>query len=218
MPEKIKQFNTIQLLRKIIIVFFAVGAIGMLVPFSRPLFQQITPLALILSLALLLWFQPNYNFKTIAIFVFVALAGFWLEVLGVNTGIIFGNYKYGDALGPKLFETPYMLGINWLLMIYLTASITDHFRFPVLMQIAFGSALMIVYDIVLEIVAPRMNMWSFDEGIVPFKNYLTWFVLSLFFHTIIRLFKVRTKNPLAVTIYIVQILFFVLLIFFKKPL
>ena len=51
MPEKIKQFNTIQLLRKIIIVFFAVGAIGMLVPFSRPLFQQITPLALILSLA-----------------------------------------------------------------------------------------------------------------------------------------------------------------------
>ena len=131
MPEKIKQFNTIQLLRKIIIVFFAVGAIGMLVPFSRPLFQQITPLALILSLALLLWFQPNYNFKTIAIFVFVALAGFWLEVLGVNTGIIFGNYKYGDALGPKLFETPYMLGINRLLMIYHTASITDHIRFPV---------------------------------------------------------------------------------------
>ncbi len=218
MPEKIKQFNTIQLLRKIVIVFFAVGAIGMLVPFSRPLFVQITPLALILSLALLMWYQPNYNFKTIAVFVFIALAGFWLEVLGVNTGIIFGDYKYGDALGPKLFETPYMLGINWLLMIYLTASITEHFRFPVLLQVLFGSVLMIIYDFVLEIAAPRMDMWSFEAGVVPFKNYLTWFVLSIIFHTTIRLTKVRTKNPLAVTIYIVQILFFVLLIFFKKPL
>lgn len=213
MPEKIKQFNTILLLRRIIVIFFSVGAIGMLVPYSSHLFVPLTPFALIGSLVLLLWYQPGYNLKTIAVFAFIALAGYWVEVLGVNTGLVFGNYKYGNTLGLKFFETPLMLGVNWLLMIYLTSSITEKFRFPVLLQILFASMLMLVYDFVLEIVAPRMDMWSFDGGHVPFSNYLTWFVLSIIFHSIIRLAKVRTKNPMAVTMYIVHLIFFLLLLF-----
>ena len=35
-------------------------------------------------------------------FLFIGLGGIFLEELGVNTGILFGEYTYGNELGPKL--------------------------------------------------------------------------------------------------------------------
>jgi putative membrane protein len=39
-------------------------------------------------------------------------------MLGVHTGILFGNYKYGNALGLKLNDVPILIGINWFIVVY----------------------------------------------------------------------------------------------------
>jgi len=70
---------------------------------------------------------------------------------------------------------------------------------------------MLVYDIVLEQVAPLMEMWKWQDGTVPFRNYLAWFVLSLVFHSCIKLFHIDTRNRIALTVFAVQFLFFLLL-------
>jgi len=71
---------------------------------------------------------------------------------------------------------------------------------------------MVIYDLILEQVAPKLDMWQFDSGIAPLKNYIAWFIISILFHTIFQLFKISTKNSLASTILIAQILFFGILL------
>ena len=56
------------------------------------------------------------------IFAFIFLAGFVVEMIGTNSGLIFGGYTYGPTLGLKVGETPVLMGLNWIMMIYLTAT------------------------------------------------------------------------------------------------
>jgi len=57
-----------------------------------------------------------------------------------------------------------------------------------------------------------MKMWQWEGGNVPFTNYLTWFFVSLALASLFPLFKVTIKNRLALTLYFVQMFFFILLI------
>ncbi|MFN2335752.1 MAG: carotenoid biosynthesis protein, partial [Bacteroidales bacterium] len=50
----------------------------------------------------------------------IAVTSFLIEAVGVNTGRIFGTYTYGKALGPALWNTPVIIGLNWFLLIYCT--------------------------------------------------------------------------------------------------
>jgi putative membrane protein len=198
--------------RIFVVIFYSVGLAGILIPSTHSLFLQLTPLALLLSAFVLFVFYPGgYEHKHALVFLFIFLAGFLVEVAGVQSGLIFGSYQYGDTLGFKLFETPVIIGINWLILIYLTASILERFTFLPVIKIVLASLLMLVYDIILEQVAPLMEMWTWQDGMVPFRNYMAWFVLSLVFHSCIKFFHIDTRNRLAMTVFAIQFLFFLLL-------
>ena len=40
------------------------------------------------------------------------------EVIGVNTRMLFGDYRYGDVLGYKAWGVPLLIGVNWFLIVY----------------------------------------------------------------------------------------------------
>ena len=44
--------------------------------------------------------------------------GVSVEIMGINTGILFGDYTYGDVLGFKLRDVPVLIGVNWFIIIY----------------------------------------------------------------------------------------------------
>ena len=48
--------------------------------------------------------------------------GFFVELLGVKTGLIFGNYHYGATFGAKWQDVPYLIGLNWAAMVFYTSS------------------------------------------------------------------------------------------------
>ena len=198
------------------VVFYIVGIAGMLLPFSFLLFVKLIPVALLLSSLALAFFHKNFNLKTLLVFISIYIIGFFVEVAGVNTGLIFGNYIYGESLGIKLFNTPLIIGINWLLLVYITASILELSKLTMLLKILFGAFLMLGYDLIIEQIAPILDMWTWQNEKVPLKNYVTWFLLALVFHTAIQVFKIKAKNKLAPVILVCQVLFFlVLLIYFK---
>lgn len=201
----------------ILIFFYSIGAIGFMIPSLSSIFFQLTPLALLTTFLLLLLFHENrYHYKTILMFILIYLIGFLIEVVGVKTGIIFGSYQYGSGLGLKIWETPLIIGINWLLLTYTTHSIVNSWKIVPIVRILAGSSMMLIYDLILEQAAPYMNMWSFSNFDVPFKNYMVWFLLSFLFHTLLTLCKIDTKNKIASKIFIIQLLFFVILtIYFK---
>lgn len=199
------------------ISFYAIGLAGMVLPFSFPLFLKLIPLALLLSFfAIFLFHEQKIDLKTTVVFVIIFLAGFFVEVIGVNTGTIFGEYWYGKGLGLKLFNTPLMMGINWVLMIYLSSSLVTRLNLKPILSVFLASASMIIYDLVIEQVAPVFDMWSWTGNSVPIQNYIAWFLIAVVFHSLVKLFNINTRNFLAPLIYICQFLFFLILLLFFK--
>ena len=103
------KWNKINISIAVLIIFHMVGIGGVLL--ANPIeFLRLTPLNLLLTLVIILVNQQQWKFAWV--FVVTYLVGFFVEVLGVNTGFPFGEYEYGSVLGPKVFETPLMIGLN----------------------------------------------------------------------------------------------------------
>jgi len=198
------------------VIFYLVGIVGIVIPVSFPLFVKLIPYALILSSVALVFYHKSFDTKTIIVFISIYLTGFFVEVTGVNTGLIFGQYYYGESLGLKVFNTPLIIGLNWLLLVYLTASVLESSNTAVPVKIVISALLMLGYDLIIEQIAPLLNMWNWQSNLIPVKNYLSWFLLALVFHAAIQVFRIKTKNKLAPVILVCQVSFFlILLIYFK---
>lgn len=193
------------------IVFYAVGITGMLIPSTFGLFTLLIPFALLLSSAALFFFHSEFDFKTKFVFTVIYFTAFVFETIGVNTGAIFGSYYYGKSLGLSAFNTPVIIGLNWLLLVYLTSSVMEKTKWPAVLQVPVAALLMVGYDLIVEQVAPALDMWHWVENVVPVKNYVAWFILALVFHSLLKIFKIKTKNRLAAVILICQTVFFLAL-------
>lgn len=211
MQLKIKK-NTVQI-RRAIISFYLVGLAGIFFPPTTGLFVALTPVAQLLSLGILIvYHSAGFNWRTIGIFGFVFITGLAVEIAGVKTNQIFGSYFYGNTLGVRIFDVPVLMGVNWVLMIYLTASIAEKWRINTLFKVFISSFSMIIYDFVLEHVASGMDMWHWQNDEIPARNFVAWFILSLIFHSLLKLFRINTSNELSVLLFLSQIVFFAVLL------
>jgi putative membrane protein len=102
------------------------------------------------------------------------------------------------------------------MLIYITSSLFEKTKLHVVLKIVLASAIMLGYDLIVEPIAPAIHMWEFDNNRVPIRNYLAWFLIALFFHTLIKIFSINVKNRLAGVIFICQIAFFLTLLFTYK--
>ncbi len=203
--------------RGFIITLYIVGVIGSALPLTRDFFIVLTPVILLISCALLLNFHiPVLDLKTSIVFIIIFLISYLAEVAGVSTGGIFGAYSYGRGLGLKLFDTPLLIGLNWVLLVYCTAAIFEKIPAGHFGKITGASLLMVLYDLVMEQVAPRMDMWAFNDGFAPMRNYVSWFILALIFHSLVRFAGIRLTNKLAPVIFYCQGAFFIILFIIFK--
>jgi bisanhydrobacterioruberin hydratase len=199
------------------IIFYAVGVTGLLWPVFSSYFKSLIPLALLLSFFALTIYHENYSIRTGIYFLAIYLVSFAVEVIGVKTHIFFGAYLYGESLGIKIFDTPLIIGLNWLLLVYLTAAITEDKKWHAAVKVIVASLVMLIYDLILEQVAPMLDMWHWHGRQVPLKNYLTWFIFAVIFHAAAKIFHIKMHNKLAPVILVCQMLFLLSLFFIFKP-
>jgi bisanhydrobacterioruberin hydratase len=191
-----------------LIITYSLGGIGFLFPFLKPTLIQFTPFILLLTFILMLSFQEKWGKKQIIIIFLVYLLSFIVEYLGVKTGRLFGSYQYGNGLGIKLGETPLLIGINWVMLTYCSSTIAQKLTKYVIIQIFIASFMMIGYDLIMETVAPFMDMWLFKDQKVPFQNYLVWFLLAFVLNSFLILFKIQGHYKITKALFIIQLLFF----------
>ena len=195
-----------------VLVYYAVGLTGLILPATRELFIKLTPFSLLLSLGLLLLYHPSYQRRFWLSFVLIFLSGFLVEVAGVRTGLLFGTYQYGDTLGWKLFHTPLLIGVNWLMLVYCTGYIAGRFVESIYFRSIVAAALMVVYDFALEPAAIRLDMWSWEGGAVPLQNYLAWFFIAFGLNYLAgRMGIYQGHNKVATPLFFIQMVFFILL-------
>jgi len=168
-----------------------------------------TPLNLLISSVLLFWVYPINTSKKIIAFGIFWIGGMLVEWIGVHFGLLFGEYEYGANFGPKLDGVPFLIGVTWALLTFITASIASFLVSKKSMQIIIAAALMVLLDFFMEHSAPRFDFWSFEGAIVPLKNYITWFVVAIIFQGIVHLLKLKGDLTFSVNLYVAQLVFFV---------
>ncbi len=208
--------NREQKVKSFFISVYCIGFIGLIFPFSTQLFLKLTPYALLLSFLTIILFHQDYRKKTLFFFVGLLITGFFIEMIGVKTGLIFGDYRYGNGLGFKLWNTPLLIGMNWLLMVYLSASIISKLHLKLFVSVILAALIMLGYDIIMEQVASNLDMWYWENNSVPFRNYIAWFLIAVIFHSIIKIFRINTENKIASVILICHFIFFSLLFIFYR--
>lgn len=193
----------------ILAILFSVGTIGHILEASFQTMIALTPgfLLLVSFFTIGLSMKEFTSAKqTKKILIFSAFMGFWylttlaLEISGANWGWFFGDYDYGSILGLQLFNTPLVIGLNWVCVslggFYLAEKIVNRIETEIykrkgdnekwnLSQLAktlllglLTAAIITLFDVLLEPVAISLGYWNWAGGEIPLSNYLTWFGLG----------------------------------------
>ncbi len=188
-------------------IFHISALIGISVGFEE-WFVSKTPINLLISSFLLFLAFPLDTGKKIGFFILLWSLGMLAEWIGVHYGILFGSYTYGFNLGPKIDGVPVLIGINWALLTFVTASIAQYVTSKGIFQVVFAGFLMLVLDYFMEQTAPRFDFWEFERGVVPLWNYVSWLGLALVFQMGIRWLKISGDLRFSAHLYAVQLIFF----------
>ena len=194
----------------IIWLFHVSGILGIIYGNSE-WFISATPLILSINFALLL-INCNGHKWFFHMVILGFLTGMITEILGVQRGWIFGDYKYGNALGYKILGVPMLIGVNWALLTIITAAIAQQFYENLFMRIVIGVCLMIFLDLLIEPIAPVLDFWAFEGGNAPLQNYIGWTAVAIFLQSIFHYFRIEVKGWFPNQLYILQIIFFTVLL------
>ena len=194
------------------IVFYLVGLGIYFTPFTRDLFMLITPYTLVLVAAAIFSHHKVWYTKTVLVFASIFILSIIVEIIGVATGKLFGVYEYGNGLGIKIADVPLVIGLNWVFLVYASNSIISKYTSKNIPIIIGAATLMVLYDILLEKVAPLMDMWQFENNDPPISNYVVWFLLALLFNGVLQYFKIRTHNRPARWLFFIQLGFFIIIV------
>lgn len=124
--------------------------------------------------------RKKFSGWSLAVFV----GSYLVELLGVQSGIIFGNYYYGDTLQPMLANVPVVIGCAWLNMLLSSAAIAQKMLPPRIFAHPLGQAfaiavLMVLFDAFMEPAAMKLGYWHWRADEIPFRNFVAWFVFGL---------------------------------------
>ena len=192
----------------IIWLFHLSGLLGLLY-IDKNLFASLTPLNLFISTTLLFVNQTNATRMKFFIVFTIFFVGMIAEILGVQYGLIFGNYEYGNNLGLKLLGVPILIGFNWVVLTVICGSISSKiFKKSKILSIIFGITLMLLIDITLEPIAPVLDYWEFSGSKAPLQNYIGWGITSLITQTLYQYFYKTKEFIFSINLFIAQFLFF----------
>lgn len=223
------KFSKIQVSTFLAILFHLSGVIGILFSPYSEWFITNTPLNLLLMTVLLLWNQQKINQVFFLFFACCFLTGMISEMIGVNTGMLFGTYSYGKILGLKIAGVPLLIGLNWFVLVYSCIVLMEQLhkwfnnkyiasgeplmpeRLVSLSIIIDGALLATFFDWIMEPAAVKLGFWQWESATIPTFNYICWFIISALLIWVSRKLKFQKRNDFAVHLLIIQTLFFLTL-------
>jgi putative membrane protein len=163
---------------------------------------------------------------SIAAFILTFLIAFTAEALGVNTGIIFGNYYYPDILGPQVFGVPVLVALAWEPILFASFYMTDILvpvnernngfwkRMLIWLGLAvIGAVATTAWDMMMDPFAVSKGWWVWRDGGpytpyiesgVPVSNFVGWFITAFVCQLVCRFIKIRgprTRHSRYLTLY-----------------
>jgi putative membrane protein len=196
----------------ILIVVYCKGTLGLLSTdlTEKEFYLKFTALNILVTTLAVLSHHKKWDSNFLISCFSVMLFGFFIEVIGTKTGVIFGEYFYGKSLGIKLFNVPLIIGINWLLLIYIISGFLS-FVNNIYVFSTLAAFIMTSLDYLIEPVAVKLDFWQWQNGIIPTQNYIAWFVISILLFYSFRKFSGRINNTFSNIVLSIQFAFFLTL-------
>ena len=178
------------------------------------LFLSLSPISLFFTFLIVLFYNVEFSLKQLSVAFFIIFMSFICEIIGVNYGILFGSYEYGNNLAPLIFGVPLVIGLNWFVLTISCGNISHYiFSKNKYFSILFGSFLMLILDFVMEQVSGNIDFWYFYDKNLLF-NYVTWFLLGLLNQYLYQSFMNKKNLIISINIYFSFFVFFLILLFF----
>ncbi|MBP9213251.1 MAG: carotenoid biosynthesis protein [Chitinophagaceae bacterium] len=212
----------------IAILFHVCGAVGIIFSPYKNWFIQNTTLNLLIMVVMLIYTQPQKN-SAFYIFAVAAFAtGMLTEMIGINTGYLFGNYQYSNVMGYKLLGVPLLIGVQWFVTVfccgiaihklhvwteakYAAKGMILSKKIQAISFVVDAALLTTLFDFIMEPVAMELYFWQWQNNVVPFFNYACWFLISSILLMLFRLLPMQKHNHFAIHLLIIQTLFFLVL-------
>jgi bisanhydrobacterioruberin hydratase len=156
----------------VLILITFLGVVGFVVGIDS--IVTLTPLYLLVNIALL-YARMRISKSIFLLWVTAAGIGFGAELLGVHTGILFGQYEYGSVLGPAVWGVPILVGVLWALVCSAIWSVLPSNLG--IWRVALVGVVAVCYDIALEHFATRYGLWRW-QGSIPISNSIGWLLVS----------------------------------------
>lgn len=192
----------------VLFIIYLVGAIGHLISDVKPLFFILTPYNLIGTTLVLFYLNRPLRAKVYFISLVVFLVGFFIEVIGVKTGLLFGQYEYGATLGWKFLNVPIVIGLNWVLLSFTSNVIGRRYFKNIIVAALLSALLMVGLDLLIEPIAINLDYWSWENDLIPIQNYVMWFTTAFVIQLIINLSKVQFNFKVGLVMFLIQVMFF----------
>ncbi len=210
LSEQFSRYKQV-LLIGLLIIFYTVGVVGLSIEEYRSNFLSLSFFNLALSFALLLM---GRNLQSLRLYVFIFFAfvvGVGVELIGVHTGYLFGDYAYGESLGVKFYDVPIIIGINWGMLVIISASVAQRFQMNKFLQAVVASLFMLLLDVIIEPVAVESDYWTWEGDVIPLFNFVCWFGVALLLQFVYFGLNLAEKNKVATALYCIQFMFFLIL-------
>lgn len=177
----------------------------------------LTPLNLVIMFLLIMINEVSISRSFVLGFFISFLMGLITEMIGVQTGWLFGNYTYGNVMSVKLLEVPLMIGVNWFSVVFCSYTVVSKKLFgsgnPNIIAVL-AALIATGFDWLMEPVAVQLGFWSWQNSAIPFYNYFCWFLITFLLVRVFIRIKVAATNPFAIYLLIIQTAFFLFLRFF----
>ena len=156
------------------------------------------------------WYRIGWK-RTLVFFAITAAVSWGYEHIGVETGLIYGNYHYTDYLGQKIGHVPVIIPLAWFMMIYPSYIIANLIfsRKPfmqkttipkILVLSLLSAAVMTAWDTVIDpyLSGPTVEAWLWEDSGpyfgIPLHNFLGWIITTFTIYTIYRIYENKTKE------------------------
>ena len=170
--------NKLRLIVVILLITYLVGLLGILSPY-RDSFLGLTFYHLFVTFILLLLSFYKLTRDTLFAMGIAFSVGIIAEWIGVHTNILFGDYAYGDNLGPKIWEVPVIIGVNWAILSAISCEMSRIILKNKYWRVVLSAFLMVGIDFLIEPIAHLMDYWHWEGNAIPVFNFICWFGIAL---------------------------------------
>ena len=193
-------------------LIFLIAAWGIAIPRS----QVLDPLPWVFWFLTIFIFLTHGEKQSIFIFKFLLLiiAGWAIEVMGVQGGILFGKYGYGHLFGPTIIHVPVICGAIWLINTLTMMQLTRYyFNIQGYWKTALVAALlMTAMDAFAQLPAFISGFWSYkDLSYPPYYHSIGYFGIAFLTCTLGGDDFTNVRNRGALTLAFIQPIFLIVL-------